>query len=69
MPVRLFLGYFVALAVCATFAFASFGSGDADAPDSLASEQAVPWQPLPASAFYVHPPKVLPKHLQYAQAN
>lgn len=63
MPVRLFVGYFVALAACATVAFASFGSDGADTPGSLASER-----PLPASAFPVHPHKLLPKPIQIAQA-
>lgn len=69
MPVRLFFSYFVVLAACATFAFGSFEIGDSDTAESFASERAVALRSLPASAFPVHPPKVMPKHLQYAQAN
>ena len=67
MPARLFLGYFVALAACATIAFASEIDGSGT-PGSLASERPASWQPLPASAFSVHPHKLLFKHVQVAQA-
>ena len=78
MPVRRFLGYFVALAACATAAFGSFGGDDLDTPSGSAAASpysalsypapAYPGLPLPASAFRVHPRKVSLKHVQVAQA-
>ncbi len=67
MPARLFIGYFVALAACATIAFAS-GIDSSGTPGGPAFEQRASWQPLPASAFHVHPHKLLFKHVQVAQA-
>ncbi len=66
MPVRRFLGYFVALAACATVAFASFGGDDPAAPDSFAA--ASPYSALPISSLHVHSHKAAPKHVQIAQA-
>ena len=77
MPVRLFLGYFVALAACATFAFASLAIDDEAAPGDFAAAPPYsalsypalsgPGAPLPASTFHVRPHK-LSKHVQLAQA-
>jgi len=64
MPVRLFLGYFVALAVCATIAFASFGIDGPDMPGSLASEQPSSALPMTDSPFRVHSHRILWKHVQ-----
>ena len=68
MPARRFIGYFVALAACATTAFASFGIDGSEGAVSLAAGPTVSWQPLPASAFPVHSHKLLSKHVQVAQA-
>ncbi len=41
MPARRFIGYFLALAACSTFAFASFGP-DEDAPQESTASAAYP---------------------------
>ena len=68
MSVRLFIGYFVALAACATIAFTSSEIDGSGTPGSLASERPASWQPLPASTFQGHSRKLLSKHVQVAQA-
>ena len=69
MPVRLFLGYFVALAACATAGFASFGISGPDAPVSFAAEQWSPPPPPSDSAFPGRVHRTPLKHVQLAQAN
>ncbi len=51
MPARLFLGYFVALAACATTAFASFGSDGADVPGSFAAAPPYSGMSYPALSY------------------
>lgn len=60
MSARLFLGYFVALAACATIAFASSEGGSAAATDSVDAERAYAELPLPPAAFHARPHKSLP---------
>jgi len=68
MPVRLFLGYFVALAACATLAFASFGIDSPGGSESFAAEQPYPALPAPDSPFRAHPRRTPLKHVHLAQA-
>jgi hypothetical protein len=70
MSVRLFAGYFLALAVCSTLAFASFGPDSAAPQDASASDPA--GDALSASYSWSYSPghrhRVSHLHLQIAQA-
>jgi hypothetical protein len=78
MSVRLFAGYFLALAVCSTLAFASFGPDSAAPQDTLVSNPSVDTPSAPSiypSPYSLSSPYSLMHrhraghlHLQIAQA-
>ena len=69
MSVRLFVGYFVALAACATAAFASIDIDGPGTPAGLAAEQAAPLPPQLDSPFRMRSHRMPLKHVQLALMN
>ena len=68
MSPRLFLGYFVALAACATVAFASAWTGDADAQGPAPQESAASVHSLTLPDTSMRRNLALRKHCQLALA-
>ncbi len=69
MSVRLFVGYFLALAACATIAFASSEAGS-PAPPAVAEAGLMPppFSSSPAAVFHTHSRKLVLKRTQLAEA-
>lgn len=69
MSLRLFVGYFLALAACATLAFSASGP-DPSAPSMATEADMIPlgFPSLPYPPAHVHPHKLTLKRVQMANA-
>ena len=69
MPVRLFAGYFLALAACAIIAFGSSEPEPAVPPFSAeAGMMPMGFSPFPAAPYFVRPHRLAPKRIRMADA-
>ena len=68
MSARLFLAYFLALAACATVAFASSEAAPTESPAAAEAGMIAPPFSVPPVVYFTHTRKLAPKRVQLADA-